>query len=237
MATPIQTLVTWVRDQLKEESPDYWSDAVLVAHINNGIKDLWRRMNELFKNYFVVIDITHVTLAANSSQLAGVPSDCYKVVAIEPRVVGSNNPNRGLIFKPKDYNDPAFVQARALDPRDPTNCVVYYTLMQQGAPVAAPIILTAPQLTSAVNLKLVYNQTLPVVDIDDDNPIPGESDMALEAWCLAHARAKERADNSPDPKWLDVYDEEKKDLIENLTPRQIQEPSIVVGMFEDDSYY
>lgn len=234
MATPVQTLVDWVRDQLKEDTASFWSDAVLVAHINNGIKDLWRRLNELFKNYFVVIDITNVSLAANGTQLTGVPADCYKVVGLEPRIVGSSSSNRGLIFKPKDYNDPAFVQARAMDPRQPENCIVYYTLMQQGAPVAAPIILTAPRLTSAVNLTLVYNQTLPLVEIDDDNPIPGESDMALEAWCLAHARAKERADNSPDPAWMKVYDSEKEDLIENLTPRQIQEPSVVVGMFEDE---
>jgi len=237
MATPIAFLVAQTRRYLSEETPKNWSDAELTDLANLAFKDLWRRLNDLYKNYFVTTDITNVTLPQGATQLSGVPDDVFRVVAIEPRVVGESNPNLGLVFKPVDYNDPRFVEARACGTRQPNNTVVFYTLMTAGAPVAAPIILTAPPLSSAVDVKLVYNQVLAPIAIDGDNPIPGESDSAVIAWVMAHARAKERADGAPDPTWMGVYTTEKDKLIMELTPRQIQEPSVADDFFGEGYGY
>lgn len=233
MATTLQTIVDQVRKNLVETTADYWSDAELVGLANLGIKDLWRKINDLYQDYFITIDDTNVTIAANSSVFAGVPADVYRVVAIEPRVLGQSNPNPGLIFKPRDYNHSDFIKARAMAAMQPNNCVIFYRLMNAGGPVAAPTIFIAPQLTSAVNIRLVYNQVLPAVVIGGTNPIPGESDNALIAWTTAYARSKERDDRAPDPEWIAIYGSEKTNLVSQLTPRTIQEPDVVEGLFED----
>lgn len=233
MATLISSLVSQVRAQLVESTASFWTDADLINFCNLGIKDLWRRLNDLYQDYFVTIDITHVTLAANSSQLAGVPVDVFRIVSIEPRILGESSANPGLIFKPRPYNHPDFVNARAMSAMDPNNCIIFYTVMTTGAPVAAPIIRVAPQVSSAVNLTLVYNQVLATVAAGDNNPVPGESDNALIAWMMAYARAREREDRGPDPEWIAVYSTEKTNLVQQLTPRQTQEPQVVEGVFED----
>ncbi len=233
MATLISSIITQARTQRLETTAKFWTDAELLGFINAGIRDLWRRINDTFQDYFVTIDITNVTAPANTDTLAGIPTDVFRIVAIEPRIVGSTNPNQGLVFVPRPYNHPEFVSARAQAPREPNNVTVFYCVMNAGAPVGAPTILIGPTLSSAVNVKLVYNQVLAAVIASDVNPIPGESDNALFAWTVAYMRSKEKEDQSPDPEWLAVYATEKKNLVEQLTPRQTQEPSVVEAFFQE----
>lgn len=235
MATPISDLITQARRHLTELAPASFTDEELLDHARNGAKDLWRRIIDLYQHHFVTFDETNVYAGAESATLRGMPDDCFRVVSIEPRVVGANNACPGLIFKPKDYNDPRFVQARARGPIEPRNAVVYYDVMTTGAPVAAPMIRIAPTLSSDADLILVYNHVLARFDEDDDNPIPGESDNALIAWIVAYAKAKERDDRAPDPEWLAVYATEKNNCAAACAKRQIQESDVVQGMFEDDA--
>lgn len=237
MATLLSAIISSARQHLVEATASSWTDQELADHANKGMKDLWRRINDLYKHYFVTFDSTNVTLAANSSQLTGIPADAYRVVSIEPRVVGQLNPNPGLIFKPKDYNDPEFVAARARGPVEPRNNVIYYDVMTTGAPVAAPVVRIAPQVSGAVDLLFVYNHVLATVATNQNNPIPGEADNAIMAWIIAYARAKEKDDRAPDAEWLAIYGTEKNNLMAQLTPRQIQEAQTAVGMFgEDDDW-
>jgi hypothetical protein len=234
MATEIADLLTQARVHLSEFSPRAWSDETLLVYANGGFKDMWRRIVDLYKHHFVTINDA-CGIVANTSVIAFLPDDCYKVVSIEPRTLGEQNPNRGLIFKPKDWNDPAFVQARARGVISPTNAIIYYDIFTQGAPVSAPMIRIAPQVSSDVPLTLVYNHTLPKFDETDYNPIPGESDTAIVNWIVAYARAIEREDRAPDPEWLALYATEKTNTVAGLTPRQIQESSVALGMFEDEA--
>jgi hypothetical protein len=87
-------------------------------------------------------------------------------------------------------------------------------------------------VNTAISLRFVYVPILAAVAAAGSNPIPGESDNALIAWCIAYARAKEREDRSPDPNWLAVYSTEKTNLLVRLTPRQTQEPEVVEDFFE-----
>jgi hypothetical protein len=113
--------------------------------------------------------------------------------------------------------------------------VIYYTLTGAGAPNSAPVVRTAPQINSAIDLRFVYVPTLGVASysVNSGNPIPGESDNAIVAWIVAFARSRERDDNAPDPAWLAVYATEKQSLLTRLTPRQTQEPEYAEGMFEE----
>jgi hypothetical protein len=236
MATLMSSILTQARSHLNETTAVYWTDDELLLIANNGITDLWRRINDLYQHYFITIDITNMSLAASSSSITGVPTDVFRIVSIEPRVVGQQNPNPGLIFVPADYNDPRFVSARARGPVEPKNVVLYYDVMNPGAPVGAPTIRVAPQISSAANLAVAYNQVLSAVVAASNNPIPGGSDNALIAWIVAYARAKEREDRAPDAEWLAVYATDKAALCRELTPRQIQEPEVVQGVFEEDDW-
>lgn len=233
-ATTFATIISNVRaTNLIETTASYWTDAELGAILNKGAIDLWRRIVDLYEHHFLTLDETNVSLAASTPYLSGVPADVYRVVSLEPRTLGESNPNSGLIFQPRDWNAPDFVQARGASPIQPSNNSIYYTLFGVGGPISAPTIRVSPKVTSAVLLTLAYNYTLPLLTEASSNPIPGGSDNALAAWLTAYAKAKERDDGAPDPEWLAIYGTEKTNLIQQLAPRQIQEPEVAEAFLAD----
>ena len=215
----------------------FWTDSELLGHGSRCITDLWAAILDLHQGHFTTIDATNVSLAADGTQLTGVPSDVFRVDLIEPRDVTVSATGRNIEFEPKSYKSADFRNARAQGAVQSDGVQkVYYDLVGVGSPVSAPVILTAPKLSSALNLTLSYVPALGVSAsyplTTSDNPIPGESDNAVIAWIVAFARAKEREDRMPDPGWLGIYSTEKTSLLVRLTPRQTQEPDIVEGMFE-----
>lgn len=236
MAT-LGTIRTRVRTTgLLETTESFWTDAELLEHEIECLKDLWGAIADLRQEHYATDDATNVSLAASANSLTGVPADVFRVLLIEPRDLTSTATGRNIRFVPRDYNSPSFENARAMSAQDPANGLhIYYAVWGAGAPTAAPTIKTAPQLTTALNLRLVYIPTLAVsgFSASTTNPIPGESDNAVYAWTMAFARAKEREDRSPDPNWLAVYATEKQNILTRLTPRQEQEPDYVGGIFSD----
>lgn len=232
MATQLSSIESQARNHLKEVTASFWSSAELIDIINKGIKDLWGAIIDLNQEHFLTVDITNVSLAASTEALTGVPTDVFRVHLIEPRDTTDAGDYKELLFRPKDYNSREMIAARSLTAQDPTNgSTIYYTLTQAGAPVAAPTVLTAPLVSIAVPLRFVYVPIIAAKTAANDNPIPGESDNALIAWCVAFARAKEREDRSPDPNWLATYATEKQNLLVRMAPRQTQEPEIVEDLF------
>lgn len=234
MATRMNDVLTVARARLREFTPRAWTDQELLDIANLGIKDLWRRINDLYLHHFLTTDRTNCTLQANEDSISGLQNDVFRIVTIRPKVVGASNPNPSLIFKPaRGLNDPRFIEAEARGAIAPRDHVIWYVVVNEGAPIGPPTVLVAPQISSPINLLVRYNHTLSIVDEDDNNPIPGESDNALVAWIVAYARGDERDDRAPDPEWLAIYGTEKTNLIKELGPRQIQEPDVVEGMWED----
>ncbi len=137
-----------------------------------------------------------------------------------------------MTFEPRALNHPDFSGARSLGAVDPSGRTIYYAVLGAGSPIAAPTIEIAPKVTTAVLLRLTYTAGLAALTASSNNPIPGESDHALMAWIIAHARAKERADRSPDPEWLAMYAADKAHILSSLTPRQVQEPEVAEAFFE-----
>jgi len=212
----------------------FWTEQELLDLITLGAKDLWKSIIDLHQGHFTTIDETNVSAVANATTLTGVPTDCFRVLMIEPRDLTQFSSTRYVYFKPKQYHSLQFQQARSESGNISTDqtTAVYYDILNAGSPVAAPSIVVAPVLTTNLNLRLVYVHILPTLLESDNNPIPGESDNALVAWTVAHARAKERDDRMPDPAWLAVYSTEKQGLLVALTPRQEQEEEIVEGLFD-----
>jgi len=230
MATTLQTIVDISRRHLVETSASFWTDAELVALANRGIRDLWRAINDNYQDYFFTNDATNVSMAASTGTLTGVPTDVGIVRGLEPRVL-TDYPD--LIFKPKNYNHPDFIAARARGDIAPsTGGVIWYHPVGAGGPVDAPTIYVAPTLTAAVLMRLIYVPVITEKVAANDNPIPGESDNALVCWTVAYARAKEREDRSPDPEWLVLYGTEKTNILVSLTPRQVDEEEVAEALFE-----
>lgn len=215
------------------DSP-FWTEQELLDILIAGCKDLWRAIVDLHQGHFTTIDVTNVSAAANATSLTGVPADCFRVLMIEPRDVTDVNADANVYFKPKQYHSAAFQTARSLSGSFSSNddTTILYDILNAGSPVAAPSIVIAPALSGTLLLRLVYVHTLATLTESSDNPIPGESDNALIAWGVAHARAKEREDRMPDPAWISVYATDKQSLLTVLTPRQEQEEEVVEGLFD-----
>jgi hypothetical protein len=212
-----------------------WQDAELLDLATKGTTDLWAGILDLFQEHFLTVDATNVSLAAGGSSLTGVPADVFRVHLIEPRDTTSMGNGRNVAFVPRDYNSAEFIEARTQTSFDPTgDIIIYYCITGAGAPNAAPTVLTAPLISSALNLRFVYVPTLGVSSYltTTNNPIPGESDNALVAWTVAYAYAKTQADKTPHAGWLSIYGIEKQSLLTRLTPRQTQEPQVVDGLFD-----
>jgi hypothetical protein len=239
MATTIKDLLPIIRDKLVASTEstvvnkdEFWSDTELFRDAAAGIRDLWRDIVDLKQEHYLTIDSSNVSLPANSSALIGVPTDVHKVYMIEPRTLSTSGANYSLAFVPRDYNSIEFQNARSRAATEATNDTICYAVTQQGAPVGAPVILVAPQVTSAVLLSFCYVPTLGQLTINSVIPIPGEADNAVVAWTVAFARGKEREDRAPDPAWLSIYSTEKNHLLQSLGLRQLQEPTYSEAVFE-----
>jgi hypothetical protein len=233
MATSIASIITTARSHLNETVEKFWFDYELADLAEKGIHDLWRAINDNFQHYFVTIDETNVSQPAGSAVLVGVPDDVAIVRGLEARDL-SLRP--GLVYEHKDYNHVDFQRARSRGTLDPSYAHVYpiyYCIMGAGAPVGAPTIQVAPVFSAPVLLRLTYVPTLPLIDEDSLNPIPGESDQALVAWVVAYALAKEQDDKTPHAGWLAIYGTEKTNMLTSLTPRQTDDETYVEALFED----
>jgi hypothetical protein len=230
----ISTIETIVRQRLVEITPRFWTSDELTTMIIAGIKDLWREVVDLKQEYYLTVDNVNVSYPQGSNMLAGVPTNVHKIYMIEPVDLTLNGTNHGLEFKPLEYNKELFKAARGIDAIDPSNGVIWYATHSQGAPVGAPVIRCAPQVTSTVYLSFCYVPTIDtLLSSSDFVPIPGEADNALVAWTVAYAKGKETPTGAPDPSWLAIYATEKTNLLESLGLRNYQEPEYVDAEFED----
>lgn len=236
MATQLSAIETQARRHLVETTASFWTSAELIDIINRGIKDMWGAVIDLHQEHFLINDTTSLSIASGADTISGIPVDCFRVHMLEPANTSSSGNYRNLLFVPRDQNSREFISARTQQTVDPLAWqVVYYHVSNAGPPVGAITITIAPKFSGAIaagSLRLIYVPTVPDRLASDNNPIPGESDMALIAWCVAYGRAKEREDRSPDPNWLAVYATEKQGILTRLTPRQTQEPEFAEALFE-----
>ena len=234
MATLISALIADARVDLKETTARFWTDAELLAHFKKGVNDLWGAIVDLNEAHYQTTDITNVSLTANSETLTGIPSDCFRVKLIEPRDLTNDTQTANVMFWPRKSHSAAARNARQLNAQDPSGGLdLFYEVEGPGAPVATPTVRIAPQVTAVILLRLIYIAApgSAALTTASNNPIPGESDNAMKAWMVAHARAKEREDRSPDPNWLAIYGTEKQNLLVRMAPRQQQEPDVVEDLF------
>lgn len=231
MATTLQTLIDTARLRLLETAASFWSDAELLTILVDGVKDLWRAINDNYQDYFLTVDVTNVSLAAGAYTLTGVPVDVSIVRGIEPRDLAAS-PYAKFEFRPWGHRD--FVVARQQGSLTSDQVrLFYYCITGAGAPTGAPTIRVAPAITTALNLSLNYVPVLGTLTVLSNNPIPGESDAALVTWLLAHAQPKEAENRSPDLILMAEYKDQRQGILTSLTPRQTQDEEVVEALFQD----
>lgn len=228
MATTLTTILGNVRVNLQETTAKLWTDAELVVHLNAGIKDLWRALNTQYQDFFFATT-TAVTYTASAETLSSVPAGVSTILGLEladPTLYPS------LVFVYKNYNSNEFQSARAMADQDPTTMGrVYFCATGAGAPTGAPTIYIAPQLSAALTLRLSYIPVVGTLVAANDNPVPGESDRALECYATAYARAKIRESGAPDPEWLALYATEKTNILVAVAPRQEVTDQVAESVF------
>jgi hypothetical protein len=232
MPTSTQVLIGRARKHLREPVAKFWTDAELLVHAIDGYNDLWKMVLDLYEEHYFTFDETNVTLPANSSTLSGIQPNMFRIKSIEARDLTPNSTNRGLEFIPRKWNHYQFEAARRINPVEPNSNTICYLVAGEGPPVSALTVRVAPQVSSVVNLTVAYLKAHSATALESNNPIPGFSDKAIEYWIVAHARAKEREDGSPDPEALAIYANEKMILRVAMEPRQEQELEQVEGLFE-----
>lgn len=232
MATLLSAIETQVRVNLNAPAATdlFWTSAEIIFWINQGAKDLWKAIKDLYQKHHFTIDQTNVSIVAATNNMSGVPADVHDVAFIRARVP-ANYPT--LRFVKSDYGSLEFEGALAMSALDAAQAgIILYDIITAGGPVAAPVIKFAPQVSGTILLELGYVPTIGNQTSAQNNPIPGESDAALIAYATAWSRAKERPDKMPDPGWITIYGTEKDNLCVALTPRSTQDPDYVEGMFE-----
>lgn len=241
MPTPLSTIVANARVHLRAPTVQtggiaadlFWTDPELLTHAIRGCRDLHRSLVDLHQDHFIEI-VTTPNIAASGDRIIGVPKDVLRVLLIQPSDTSDTGNNRTLKFTPAKIQSTEFRRALAMSPIDPTqDGEIFYLITKAGSPIAAPEILIAPRLLSAITLRFAYIPTLPPLSIDSMNPIPGESDLALEAFTTAYALAKQDPNNTPDTTWMAVYGTEKQSILIVSEPRQEQQPRVVRGVFDD----
>lgn len=227
-----QQIVDEARKTLLESTASFWTDAELLAHVNNGIADLWRAFADNYQDYWFAKDET-ILMAANAAVLSSsgtFPTNVAKVQAIEPL---DRDSYPQLNFFPRAYASVDASNARAAQAVDPSQAgKIYYSITGAGGPIGAPTIYVAPRVSSQVTLRLIYTPSIPKIALADANPVPGESDRALINYVIAQGLAKEREDRKPDPDFLVLYATEKSNLTTFVAPRQEDEPQVVEALFE-----
>lgn len=228
MATPLSTILTAVRVNLQETTAKLWTDAEIVVHFNAGIKDLWRALNTQYQDFFFTTT-TAVTYTASAETLSSVPAGVSTILGLE---LADPTLYPNLVFIYKAYNSDEFIASRAQADQDPSNGGrIYFCATGAGAPTGAPTIYLAPQLSAALTLRLTYIPVVGTLVAANDNPVPGESDRALECYATAYARAKILENGAPDPEWLALYATEKTNILVAVSPRQEVTDQVAEGVF------
>jgi len=229
MPTALSTILLSVRDQINEPVADFWTDGEIVRYINNGIRDLWRHINQTHQDYHFAIDVA-VEQQAGMDTLANVPANCGVVQLLEP-LDGESSP---LHYWRRSPNHPEFVAARQDQAINPSSGgAIFYAITGAGAPVAAPTIRVAPLLSATIPLRLSYQPVIgPQLTVTDNNPIPGESDQALIEWAAAYAVGRQRHNGTPDAARMANYNVEVQKILIALAPRDESDADVVRGVFD-----
>ena len=225
MSITLADLRLQVRGHIDEPTANYWSDLELNGYINRRQLDLWKKIYQLRKDYWLSdagVDLP-ITVGKYKYQTAdGMPADLFRVTAIRTITTGFQD----VMWQNVDPSSAIFIDGLRTDAPITYPYTIMYALRKNNTLWISPI----PQ--SALTAHIDYIQLPTAVSADIDTfLIPDPFIDYVEYMAAADALSKGPVGDSVG--WQQKAAEAWKDVQLALdTPRTDQGPDLVIGMFE-----
>ena len=214
---------TLVRDNIDEPVANYWSDAELNRKISERQLDLWRKILQIRKDYFLGTFTLTLVVGQYRYTPPAIASDIWRIETIRTTSDGY----QGLIWSPMNANSPEFQDGLRSDVPVYNPYRIYYSLRN----VATLDISPLPQQVIAAQVDYIQLPTAVAADADTfliPDPFLAYIQYAATADALAKGPVGDVAH------WLGRAADAWKDIMQALdTPREDQGPDVVLGAFQD----
>lgn len=224
MALTLATVRSKVRAHIDEPSANYWTDAELNGYISDRQLDLWRKILQIRKDYF--LSNFNLSLVANQFSYTvadGIPADIWRIETIRTTTSGKQN----MVWNPGNPTSQAFIDGLNSDTPTFNPFQIYYALRNLTTLWVSPL----PQ--SALTARVDYIQLPTAVSADSDTfLLPDPFLPYIQYMAASDALAKGPVGDGP--AWESRADKAWNDIMLALdTPRSEQGPDVVEGAFAD----
>lgn len=225
MAITLGTLRGNVRNHIDEPSANYWTDTELNSYIGNRQLDLWRRIYQLRKDFFLSATGFVLTTAVQQYSYGtadGVPTNIFRISSIRTTLSGFQD----IEWVPVDPSSRAFTDGLRTDVVVASPFVIMYALRANNTIWISPL----PQSVLTAQVDFIQLPTQVSADVDTF-VIPDPFLDYVEYMAAADALSKGPVGDSVG--WQQKAEDAWKNISLALdTPRSDQGPDTVIGMFD-----
>lgn len=163
MAITLAGLRQNVRDHLDEATASYWTDAEINRSIGRRQLNLWTRIMQLRKSFFVASSPYTLTLVSGQNKYT-LPSTLYRAKSIRT----TSNGSEGTVWVAKDPSEPIFIEGWRSDVVVANPTIYYYAIMGPDGTNIQNSIWVSPTPQAALTAIIEY-YTMPIqVSADTD---------------------------------------------------------------------
>ena len=229
MSITLAQLRSSVRAHIDEPSANYWADVELNDYIGKRQLDLWKRIYQLRKDFWLSPTGFVLNLAVGKYQYQtadGIPADLFRITAIRTTQPGYQD----IIWRSVDPSCEAFISGLRADVPIVYPYLIMYALRNLNTLWISPI----PQQTLSAQVDYIQLPTEAVNDADTFL-IPDPFLDYVEYMAASDALSKGPVGDATS--WLQKAEESWKMVMLALdTPRSDQGPDTVEGMFENGGF-
>jgi hypothetical protein len=224
----LQEILFIARARLKDLSVKKWSEAELIAAVNEGICDMSSIIRQAREDYFLTSTTSTVATAVppNPSSVT-LPTDFLEL----KELMITNDGYRDISFLASDRSNAQFRRA-LLDGGSlgSGTGLVFYDIY------ANSVLMLSPGFDVALELKIDYIQQVPDLALPTDSPslIPDKWHNNIPDYAVTEAL---RAAGDPRfTSYLEKLRESEKSMAVGIQPRQVREAKFVKGFGEDSEW-
>lgn len=221
MARTLLEMRTAIRDSLEEAAAGYWSDAELTRRVVRAQNDLWRRIMQIRKGFFISATAGTISIVSGTDKYT-LAANFYRMKSIRITTAGQ----QGITFRWQDSSSAEFINGRRSDLSIATPAEFLFDILGQKT------IYLSPTPRTTLTASYEYYTTPTEVSADGDNfGVLDQFTDFIEFKATAHALAK-----GPLPGrdfWRAEAEKAWQDIILTMdTQKQDQSPDLVESMFE-----
>lgn len=233
----VSALLTQIRGDIQEYTPNVWRDADLLTWINAGVQKVFIALHGVREDWFtqrIKSTDSPITIHGVSYDPAGLrltpnqehyllPPNCIEIRTLEP--LSPSDKLTGIQFQPHDFSSLEFIR-RIRTPISSPN-VFFYDV------IGVNTLKIVPTPTSTVDVELYYVAFPDFYGLADTIQIlPVSATEAIKSY--VHYRAYKSIAHPDTNSEFARFKEELADLKDISSPRQTQDPVIVEGVFDED---